>query len=200
MKRRTAGHSVFGLAVGLLTVGLLAAGCTPRDGGPAWLSLPSRAPAASAAAPAPPARGALPDETLARMVRERLDAADRAAFTHVFVLARDGAVLLTGAVVKPGQRRQAAILARETVGSAPVYDDLRLTEPTRLAEFDPDPAGERRLAARLTEADARVTVRVVRGVAYLVGTARDGEAAARAADRARDEDGIAWVVSHVETP
>lgn len=118
------------------------------------------------------AAGLAPGDDLAATVAGRLRAEDAAAFRAVSVKTMGGTVLLTGAVTKPSLRRRAEEAAAAVAGVATVHDDILLAEEPAFARFVPDAAREDSLAARLAgePAAAGLGVRVVDGVAYLMGT------------------------------
>lgn len=120
------------------------------------------------------------------------------AFRAVTVDVWGGRVLLMGAVIKPEQRRKAEQVARATQGAAEVLNELVLAEDRALDAFRPDPAREQVLRDHLGLGD-RVAIRVVGGVAFLLGTAPAEQAAALKAD-ASDVEGIKWVVAHFQAP
>ncbi len=140
------------------------------------------------------------DDTIGRTVASRLSESDAGAFRNVSVLAWDGAVLLTGAVAKPEQRRRAGQIAGAVGGVSTVHNELTLVEAAAAAAFVADAGGEQRLQTALSgrsDIAGAYAVRMVNGVVYLLGTARSAEDVARATDFARDADGVKWVVEHV---
>ena len=140
------------------------------------------------------------DDSLGQAVHARLGAADREAFRGVSVRAWDGAVLLTGAVSKPDQRRRAEQVAKSIDGVVAVFDELVLVENPGLPLYVPDSDLELKIYAGLlgqNDIAGAYTVRVVNGVAYLMGSARSADDVARAAAFARDFDSVKWVVEHV---
>jgi hyperosmotically inducible periplasmic protein len=187
-------------AVALAALAL--AGCAPS----ATVS-PTGQPAATTAAAAPAAERVVRpraernrDDAVGKQVSGRLGQADKAAFRGVSVLVWDKAVLLTGAVAKPEQRRRAEQLAKVPEEVAVVFDEIVLADDPDSATFVPDRAREQRIYAGLLGQDdigGAYEVRVVNGVAYLLGTTRSAEDAARALAFVRDAEGVKWVVSHV---
>jgi len=174
-----------GLVEAFLVLALLAAsGCAPS--GSVTPSL----------RPAPTAEAIPNDWDLAQAVRARLSETDRTGFQSVSVLAWRGTVLLTGAVVRPGQRLRAQQLAAEIPGVSRVLVDLQLVEARRLPEFPPDPARERALLVSLDGLPGQYSLRVVHGIVYLLGSAPRRADADRAADLIREADGVKWVVDH----
>lgn len=140
------------------------------------------------------------DDAIGRAVLTRLRQTDANAFKGVSVLAWDGAVTLAGAVAKPEQRRRAVQLANSIDGVATVFDDLVLDENPAKPGFVPDVALEQKVYAGLlgrSDITGAYSLRVVNGVAILLGTTRTAEDAERAASFARDAEGIKWVVNHV---
>ncbi|RAU21740.1 hypothetical protein CU669_12285 [Paramagnetospirillum kuznetsovii] len=140
------------------------------------------------------------DDSVGRAVLGSLRQSDAAAFKGVSVLAWDGAILLAGAVAKPEHRRRAEQLAKAVDGVRTVHNDLVLDENPAAAAFVPDIAREQRIYAGLL-GEAKVSgayvVRMVDGVATLLGSARSADDVAAAMDFARDADGVKWVVNHV---
>jgi osmotically-inducible protein OsmY len=177
------------LVAALLT---LSAGCTPGGTGAGpGVSSPSR----GSAIQVRPG-----DEALAATVRARLAEADRLGFRGVSVLVWDGSVLLTGAVVRPEQRRRAEQIVRAVDGVVQVHGELQMAEEAILAGFAPDSERERALLGALavhSDLAGSYTVRVVHGVAYLLGSAPRRADAARVADLIREVPDIKWVVDRV---
>lgn len=140
------------------------------------------------------------DDALERRVKSALTAADGTAYRGVTTRAWDGGILLTGAVVKPGLRRSAAEIAMGVEGVTQVFDELALAENPTSPVYVPDTALEQRIYAGLLGQDSvtgAYEVRVINGVAYLQGSARDRADVGRAAEFVRGFDGVKWVVDHV---
>jgi len=192
-----------GNTVVLLSVLLLAA-CAQPGGGPAPAAAPPSSLTMDAAGRVVRLRAERnQDDATAAAVLARLRQSDAAAFKGVSVLAWDHAVLLTGAVIKPEQRRHAEQLAKTMDGVTVVFNDIGLDENPGAAVFLPETGREQRIHAGLLGQDdiaGAYAVRVVNGVVTLLGTARTAEDAARAAGFARDSGDIKWVVNHVAVP
>ncbi len=171
--------------VALLCAPLLLAACA-HDG---------EAPPAAAAVAAPAAAIAAPGDDLAAVVATRLRAEDAAAFRAVSVKTVGGSVLLTGAVTKPTLRRRAEAAAAAVTGVEAVHDDVQLAEEPALPHFLPDAARETALAAGLADesAAAGLGLRVVDGIAYLVGTAASADDLERVKTRLMDDSQLKWV-------
>jgi osmotically-inducible protein OsmY len=140
------------------------------------------------------------DEALAATVRAQLAATDRDSFQGVSVLAWNGTALLTGAVIRPEQRRRAEQTARAVPGIAEVHNELQLAEKTVLDSFAPDTGREAAILAQISthpDLSGSFTLRIVHGVAYLLGSAPTRAAAENAADLIREIDGVKWVVDLV---
>ena len=140
------------------------------------------------------------DDSLGQAVHTKLITADREAFRGVSVRAWDGGILLTGAVSKPDQRRRAEQVVKSVTGVSAIFDELVLVENPGLILYVPDSGLELKIYAGLLGQEDIVgayTVRVVNGVAYLMGSTRSADDVVRAAAFARDFDGIKWVVEHV---
>lgn len=140
---------------------------------------------------------AVHDDVLKSQITRRMAEQGR-AFRSVTVEAWGGRVLLMGAVIKPEQRRKAEQLARATDGVTDVLNELVLAEDKALDAFAPDPA--RDTAARRAlgiESGTGTTVRVINGVAFLLGATPTADAAAAIKADATEIEGIKWVVSHL---
>lgn len=160
---------------------------------------PARPVAAAAATPLVerPRAVSATDSSLTAAIARRL-AEQGPAYRAITVEAWGGRVLLMGAVIKPEQRRKAEQLARATEGAAGVLNELVLAEDRALDAFRPDPAREDAVRRHLGLGDA-AAVRVVGGVAFLLGAAPAGRAAELKAD-ASEVEGIKWVVAHFQAP
>lgn len=119
------------------------------------------------------------------------------AYRAVSVETWGGRALLMGAVIKPEQRRKAEQAARAE-GAAEVLNELVLAEDKLLDSFRDDPARADALRRHIG-LDGGAAVRVVNGVAFLLGTAPPDQAAALKAE-ASDVEGIKWVVAHFAAP
>lgn len=142
----------------------------------------------------PPAVSAADESRKANVVRRIAELGP--AYRAVTVETWGGRVLLMGAVIKPEQRRKAAQIARE--GAVEVLNELVLTEDRGLDQFRPDPAREDALRRHLGLGDG-AAIRVVAGVAFLLGAAPPDQAATLRAE-ASDFEGIKWVVAHFAVP
>lgn len=137
------------------------------------------------------------DASLTAAIARRL-AEQGPAFRAVTVEAWGGRVLLMGAVIKPEQRRKAEQIARAAEGVVEVLNELVLAEDRALDGFRSDPGREDMVRRHLGLGDA-AAVRVVGGVAFLLGAAPADRAAALKAD-ASEVEGIKWVVAHFKAP
>lgn len=140
------------------------------------------------------------DDVLKSLVSRRIAELDRRAYRGVTVEAWGGRVLLMGAVIKPEQRRKAEQTARAVEGVADVLNELVLAEDRALDIFVPDPAREAALRQILgIEGRAGTIVRVVNGVAFLLGGTPTSDSAAAMKADATEVAGVKWVVSHLKT-
>jgi osmotically-inducible protein OsmY len=140
------------------------------------------------------------DDAVGKRVEVALGQTDATAFKGVSVRAWDGGILLTGAVAKPEQRRRAAEAARTVEGVAQVFDELVLSENPVNPMYVPNAHMENVIYAGLLGNDAingAYTVRVVNGVAYLLGTSKSKADVDKAAEFARSFEGVKWVVDRV---
>lgn len=136
------------------------------------------------------------DDILKSQLSRRIVDLDRRAYRAVTVEVWGGRALLMGAVIKPMQRRKAEQVAAALDGIGEVQNELVLAEDKALDVFAADPAREEavRLALGLQGRNGTI-VRVINGVAFLLGGAATPEAAAAMKADAGDVAGIKWVVS-----
>ncbi|HLO77348.1 MAG TPA: BON domain-containing protein [Magnetospirillum sp.] len=192
-------------AAALVLVTLLAAFQTAETPSRPTAVTPAAAPAATAAQVFAglerPATQIAKDDNARAAVARRIAELDRRAYRGVTVEVWGGRALLMGAVIKPEQRRKAAQLAAATEGVAGVLNELVLAEDKALDIFAPDPAREQavRQALGLQGRDG-AAVRVVNGVAFLLGAAPSREAANAVKADASEVAGVKWVVAHFKTP
>ncbi|MBC7951174.1 MAG: BON domain-containing protein [Rhodospirillaceae bacterium] len=140
---------------------------------------------------------AVRDDVLKSQITRRIVEQGR-AFRSIAVEAWGGRVLLMGAVIKPEQRRKAEQLARATDGVTTVLNELVLAEDKALDAFAPDPARDTATRRALgMESGTGTIVRVINGVAFLLGATPTAEAAAAMKADATEIEGIKWVVSHL---
>lgn len=136
------------------------------------------------------------DDILKSIVTRKIHALDARAYRAVTVEVWGGRALLMGAVIKPEQRRKAEQVAATMDGVAAVHNELVLAEDKALDVFAADPEREEQVRAALgIEGRAGTTVRVINGVAFLLGAVPSPEAATAMKDDAGEVPGIKWVVS-----
>ncbi|MCR6629659.1 MAG: BON domain-containing protein [Magnetospirillum sp.] len=141
------------------------------------------------------------DEAIKAAVTRRVGELDRRATRAVTVEVWRGRVLLMGAVIKPEQRRKAEQAAAATEGVTTVLNELVLAEDKALDVFAADPAREDAVRRTLgIDSGTGTVVRVINGVAFLLGGAPSTEAAAAMKADATEVEGIKWVVSHLSAP
>ncbi|MEW5728237.1 MAG: BON domain-containing protein [Pseudomonadota bacterium] len=141
------------------------------------------------------------DDALKAVIERRLHEIDRHAMRAVTVEVWQGRALLMGAVAKPEQRRKAEAAARAVSGVAEVVNELVLAEDRALDLFAPDPAREGAVRTALgLEGKAGITVRVVNGVAFLLGAAASRDQAEAMKADALDVEGIKWAVAVLTAP
>lgn len=173
---------------------ILPAGCAPFGGGPGpGVSTPTQGRAITAHPG---------DDALAATVRSKLAETDRDSFRGISVLVWNGTALLTGAVVRPEQRRRAEQTVRAVAGIVDLHDEVQLAEASVLGGFAPDPGREAAILAQVAAHPALTgsfTLRMVHGVVYLLGTAPTRAEAETAADLIREIDDVKWVVDLVTT-
>jgi hyperosmotically inducible protein len=137
------------------------------------------------------------DDLLKSVASRKLAELDRAAFRAVTVEVWGGRALLMGAVVKPEQRRRAEQTVKGVTGMGEVINELVLAEAAALDHFALDFPREESLRHHLgADAKAGLIVRVVNGVAFLLGGGSPESAAALKAN-ATEVDGIKWAVNHI---
>lgn len=169
---------------------------------PVTAAQPAAVPAAAAFAGVERPRAvANKDDTLKSILSRRIADLDRRAYRGVTVEVWGGRALLMGAVIKPEQRRKAEQVAASVEGIAAVLNELVLAEDKALDVFAADPAREDDLRRHLgIEGRAGTTVRVINGVAFLLGAAPNREAAEAMKADATEVAGVKWVVSHLQAP
>ena len=185
----------------LVLVTLLAACQTAETPSPTVAAAtPAAMPAAQAFAGLERSRAqANKDDILKSQISRRIAELDRRAYRAVTVEVWGGRALLMGAVIKPEQRRKAEQAAAATAGVAAVHNELGLAEDRALDVFAADPAREDAVRQALgIEGRAGTTVRVINGVAFLLGAAPSAEAIAAMKADAGEVAGIKWVVSALQ--
>ena len=146
-----------------------------------------------------PRSQAIRDDILKSQLSRRIAELDRAAYRAVTIEVWGGRALLMGAVIKPAQRRKAEQVAAALDGIAEVHNELVLAEDKALDVFAADPAREEAVRQALGVQGRNGTiVRVVNGVAFLLGAAPGAEAAAAMKADAGEVPGIKWVVSAIK--
>ena len=165
-----------------LALGLALAGCAPAPRPP--VAVPQARPSNGANTQA-----ASTDPKIVDKVAAALNGLDAQAFHAVSMAESGGAVLLVGAVVRPDQRRQLEKKVAAVPGVTGVTDRIQVIDGAALDSYQPDLGKERDLAARLSSG---LAVRVVHGVAYLVGAAGPGDLAAFK-ESVADDSAIQWV-------
>jgi len=178
--------------IALVLTLILPAGCVPFGGGSGpGVSTPAQGQAITTRPG---------DEVLAAAVRGKLAESDRDSFSGVSVLAWNGTVLLTGATIRPEQRRRAEQATRAVPGVSDVHNELQLAEKAVLGGFTPDTGREAAILSQISThptLTGSFTLRIVHGVAYLLGTAPTRAEAENAADLIRDVPDVKWVVDLV---
>jgi len=184
----------------LVLVTLLAACQTAETPARPEVSAPSAAPARPAAqafAGLERSRAeANKDDILKSQLSRRIAELDRRAYRAVTVEVWGGRALLMGAVIKPMQRRKAEQVAAALDGIAEVHNELVLAEDKALDVFAADPAREEAVRQALGVQGRNGTIiRVINGVAFLLGGAPSAEAVTAMKADAGTVPGIKWVVS-----
>lgn len=159
------------------------------------------APAAKAAVPAfvgleRPRAQSNRDDILKSILARKIHALDARAYRAVTVEVWGGRALLMGAVIKPEQRRKAEQTAATMDGIVAVHNELVLAEDKALDVFAADPEREEQVRQALgIVGRAGTTVRVINGVAFLLGAVPTAEAANAMKADAGEVAGIKWVVA-----
>lgn len=126
---------------------------------------------------------------------------DSELYKAVGVQVWEGRVLLSGAVVSAENKDRVIAFAKGIPGVKMVIDEMQLVSKDTLGEFLGDALIEERLKARLLMADgipsANYSVRVVKGVVYLLGVSHSQEELDRVLQEARTIGSVDRVVSHV---
>lgn len=136
------------------------------------------------------------DDILKSQLSRRIAELDRRAYRAVTIEVWGGRALLMGAVIKPMQRRKAEQVAAALDGIAEVQNELVLAEDKALDVFAADPAREEAVRQALgVQGRNGTTIRVINGVAFLLGGAPSAEAVTAMKADAGTVPGIKWVVS-----
>lgn len=141
------------------------------------------------------------DDVIQSVVLRNIHELDQRAFRAVTVEVWQGRVLLMGAVIKPEQRRKAEQVAAANSSVSGVINELVLAEDPALDLFVPDYAGEERVRQQVgIEGKSSLIVRVIHGVAFLLGSVATPAEAESLKEDAGDAEGIKWVVAHLDAP
>ena len=168
------------LALGL-SVGLVLAGCAPQD---------KPTVVAAQAHPSKPAQpSAVSDPKTVERLSASVAALDADAFRAVSMAQVGGAVVLTGAVVRPDQRRLLEQRVWSIPGVAAVSNRVQIVDGAALDGYLPDRNKEKDVADRLAPG---LAARVVKGVVYLVGVASPDDVG-RLKEALADDPAIQWV-------
>ncbi len=168
-------------AVSWIVVGASLAGCAPQARPP--VAIPQ---AARLSAPPLPV---VTDPKVVEKVSTSLATLDVQAYRAVSMAEVGGTVLLTGAVVRPDQRRVAEQKVLAVLGVTAVSNRILVTDAASLDAYRPDQSKEKDLSGRLSPG---LAVRVVKGVVYLVGIAAV-EDVDRLKEAVADDPTIQWV-------
>lgn len=141
------------------------------------------------------------DTEIRLIASKRLLEEDSALFRAVGTQVWEGRVLLTGAVVRPENKLRVDKIVRGVPGVRDVINEIRVTAEGGLEAFAADTVAEEKLKVRLL-ADKEIksvnySVRVAGGVAYLLGTARNGPELDKVRSHAREVEGVKRVVSYI---
>lgn len=149
---------------------------------------PARPPAA-AVTTVPPATPA--DTALAQILEQTMDGLDKAAYGAVSAAQSDGRVLLTGAVVRPDYRRHLELTVSTLPGVIAVTDAVQVVDAPSLPQYAPDGAKERDIVQHYDLPG--LAVRVINGVVFLVGEAKDQDEIETLKSGLADDASVKWV-------
>lgn len=141
------------------------------------------------------------DDALTRLVGQRLLAADKDALRAITVEVFEGRALMAGAVAKPEHRRRAEAAARAVEGVTEVFNEVVVAEEKTFANYAAHPALERDLRSRMLDDRSLggvYALRMVNGVAYLLGTVGSPDEVDRAKALLADAEGVKWVVAYIK--
>ncbi len=158
-------------------VALALVGCAPQ-GHPVVASAPPKV--------YPPV---VTDPKVVESVGAALAALDPQSYRAVSMAEVGGTVLLTGAVVRPDLRRHVEQRIATVPGVTAVSNHILVTDGGALDGYRPDQTKEKDLSVWMTPG---LAVRVVRGVAYLVGVA-PAEDVDKFKENVADDPAIQWV-------
>lgn len=145
---------------------------------------------------------AVDDNQISFEINRKLLAEDSNLYKGVATQVRNGRVLLSGIVPKPEDRVTVTRIVWTIGGVREVINELQVGESAGFVQAMNDTAITTKLRARLT-GDSNVSginysIETVRGIVYLMGTARDRAELDRVIAHARDVSGVRNVVSYVE--
>lgn len=132
-----------------------------------------------------------PDLDLSTALGKAMDGLDKSTYGAVSAAEAEGRVLLTGAVVRPDDRRHLEQIVVGLPGVVAVADSVLVVDAPLLLQYQPDSAKEREISQRF--ALAGVALRVVNGVVYLVGRADAPDAVEALKDGLADDSAVKWV-------
>ncbi len=144
---------------------------------------------------AAPSSAVTTDPKLVDTVAAALNGLDSRTFQAVSMAESGGLVLLVGAVVRPDQRRQLEQKVAAVPGVTGVSDHILVVDSVGLDGYRPDLGKERDLSGKVP---LGLALRVVHGVAYLVGVASAAEVGSFKESIA-DDPAIQWVDSTAVT-
>jgi len=151
---------LYKLALSCCIIGATLVACAPQ--GRPSVAVPTPRPSTASVQPV------VTDPKVVEKVAASLSSLDAQAFRAVSMAEVGGTVLLTGAVVRPDQRRQVEQRVAAVPGVTTLSNRIQVTDAASLESYRPDQTKEKVLGGRLAPG---LAVRVIKGVVYLVGIA-----------------------------
>ena len=134
-------------------------------------------------------------------INEALLQKDEKLFSRVGIEVVEGRVLLTGSVIKPEDRVEAARLTWQVDGIKEVLNEIQVTDRGGIVNYLKDGKITTQLRFQMLRdraiLDINFSVETVNGVVYLMGIAQDQAELDKLINHARNIAGVVKVINHV---
>lgn len=188
--------SAYLACMGVLVLGLTAAGCTAQG-----VAVSAATSTAITASQERGFQGALQDSEIRLNINHLWFQESEALFRSVNLQVQEGRVLLTGKVAEPQTRVTAARLVWQVNGVREVHNEIEVTDRSSLTSTARDSWIAAKLKSKLLfdrEVSAiNYSIETVNQVVYLIGVAQNAEELERVVAHAKDIAYVRRVVSYV---
>ncbi len=144
---------------------------------------------------------AVDDASIQLAINEALLQKDEKLFSRVGIEVVEGRVLLTGSVIKPEDRVEAARLTWQVDGIKEVLNEIQVTDRGGIVNYLKDGKITTQLRFQMLRdraiLDINFSVETVNGVVYLMGIAQDQAELDKLINHARNIAGVVKVINHV---